>query len=79
MLNRIFFLIIMAMFSVTAIVRDASRVCAQARNGATASQSVIITGEDVSLRADPGPYGHIISVLPKGAPVAIVEQFCPLV
>lgn len=58
----------MALFSVAAIV------CVHAHDGAATLQSAVITGEDVSLRADPGPYGHIISTLPKGARVAIVEQ-----
>lgn len=43
-------------------------------HGTAALQSGIINGEDVNLRVDPGPYGHIITVLPKGLPVVILEQ-----
>jgi hypothetical protein len=60
------FLLFISLFAMAAVV-----------HGMAALRSGIITGDDVDLRADPGPYGHIISVLQRGLPVAIVELSGP--
>ena len=62
MKTRIFFFLFSCLFIVATIVQGA------------APPSGIINGDRVNLRADPGPYGHIISVLQKGLLVAIMEQ-----
>ncbi|MGE5581913.1 MAG: NlpC/P60 family protein [Bacillota bacterium] len=38
------------------------------------TQTGIVTGDDVNLRAEPGLDGRIISVLPQGVAVSIIEQ-----
>lgn len=43
-------------------------------HGANALQSAIVNGNNVDLRVDPGPYGLIITTLPKGLTVDIIEQ-----
>lgn len=57
------FLLFLAMITVTSAI-----------HGATALQSAVINGNDVDLRAEPGPYGQIITTLPKGLTVDILEQ-----
>ncbi len=49
-------------------------ITAAVTHGTTALQSGVIKGNNVDLRADPGPYGHIISVLKTGLPVAVLDQ-----
>jgi uncharacterized protein YraI len=63
--TRIFslFILLIAFFAATAVV-----------HGTAALQSGIINGDNVNLRADPGPYGHIVSMLPKGILVSILQQ-----
>lgn len=62
MKTRIFF-IFFVIFTVTSVI-----------HGATALQSAIISGNDVDLRAEPGPYGQIITTLSRGLTVDILEQ-----
>lgn len=62
MKTRIFLLLIVIFYITSAV------------QGATALQSGMINGDDVNLRAEPGPYGHIITTLSNGLAVSVVEQ-----
>ena len=62
------FLIFFTIFTVVSANYGASAI------HGTALQSAIISGNDVDLRADPGPYGKIITSLPKGTAVEILDQ-----
>jgi hypothetical protein len=57
------FLLAIVIFYITSMV-----------HGATVFQSGMINGDDVNLRAEPGPYGHIITTLPNRLAVSVVEQ-----
>jgi hypothetical protein len=62
MKTRIFLLLI-SLFTMADVV-----------HGTAALQSGVIKGENADLRAEPGPYGYILTVLKPGLPVAVVEQ-----